>query len=438
VTQEHPQSFEFGFYTTFGARAVQAKQGRGHVKCQMEETLRNHGSKLLCRSSLSKVALISCLASFGQMAVADVTELPQEIQDSLYNPALLDPGQPIGDSAYRDWKAPNSPPWKIGYASSYAGNSWRQGVINRLENEIIPKWKDLGMISEVVVTQSNLNDATQIQQMRQLVDSGVDAIILCCSNPTALNQTVKYAHDRGVPVFSMSGYLTSPYAVNASVNYAVTGNMVGKAVAEDIGGEGNVLVVEGIPGTSGSDAQDTGVKAALAEHEGINVVGSIAGMWTDQIAQAEIQRWLATNPGRVDAIAVQSAAEMGSISAMEQSGREMASVSVGGQMSALCYWRNNPELTSAAVQGWPPGSDFEMTWNVMMRTLQGQGPKIQTIFTEPTVLEYADVEKILDENCSTESTDWYEVPIEQWASKEFLDNYFLNPADPEAYDPASH
>lgn len=50
--------------------------------------------------------------------------------------------------------------------------------------------------------QSNLNDSVQIQQMRQFVDQGVDAIMVCCSNPSALDQTVEYAHSKGVPVFS--------------------------------------------------------------------------------------------------------------------------------------------------------------------------------------------------------------------------------------------
>ena len=42
--------------------------------------------------------------------------------------------------------------------------------------------------------------------MRQLVDQGVDAIIVCCSNPTALNQTVQYAYERGVPMHLLSNY----------------------------------------------------------------------------------------------------------------------------------------------------------------------------------------------------------------------------------------
>jgi len=121
----------------------------------------------------------------GGAAAAGLDDIPQDIRDRLYNPEMIDPDQPIGPSAYVDWKAKNPPPWTIGYASSYAGNTWRAAVMNRLENEIIPKWKELGLLEEVIVTQSNLNDSVQIQQIRQLVDQGVDAIIVCCSNPTA-------------------------------------------------------------------------------------------------------------------------------------------------------------------------------------------------------------------------------------------------------------
>jgi ribose transport system substrate-binding protein len=81
---------------------------------------------------------------------------------------------------------------------------------------------------------------------------GVDAILVCCSNPTALNQSVKYAYDHCVPTFSLTGYLTSPYSVNASVNYQLAGYQLGKWLTDQLGGNGNVMVDEGIPGTSGS------------------------------------------------------------------------------------------------------------------------------------------------------------------------------------------
>lgn len=374
----------------------------------------------------------------GSAIASAVDELPEELRDDLYNPDMMDPNQPLEESAYRDWKAPNPPPWTIGFAQSYAGNTWRANEMERLEKVLIPKWKELGLIDEVIITQSNLDDSRQIQQIRQLADQGVDAIMVCCSNPTALNQSVKYAYDRGIPTFSATGYLTSPYSVNSSANFVVGGHMLGKWMAEEIGGEGKVLNVEGIPGASASDSQDLGIRMALDDYPDVEIAGTVAGMWTDQVAQSEIQQWLATHPGQLDGIIIQSASELGAIRALQQSGRDMIPITIGGEEGALCYWRKNPDYVSAAIHAWPPGTDFEMSWNIMMRTLQGQGPKVQSILTRPVVMDFEMLKAELDEDCSVDSKGWYNVPIEEWAGKEYLDQFFLRPADPEQYDPDSH
>jgi ribose transport system substrate-binding protein len=386
---------------------------------------------------MAGVCAITLLFAGGTLASA-VDDLPEDIRNELYDPDMIDPNQPVGESPYRDWKAPNPPPWTIGFAQSYAGNTWRAAEMRRLREVLIPKWKELGLIDEVIVTQSNLDDSRQIQQIRQLVDQGVDAIMVCCSNPTALNQSVKYAYDRGVPTFSATGYLTSPYSVNSSANFVVGGHMMGEWMANEIGGEGRVLLVEGIPGASASDSQDLGIRMALEDYPDIEIAGSVAGQWTDQVAQSEIQRWMATNPRPLDGIIIQSASELGALRALQQSGRDMIPITIGGEEGALCYWRKNPDYVSGAIHAWPPGTDFEMAWNIMMRTLQGQGPKIQSILTKPHTMDFEQLKAFLDEDCNVDSDGWYNVPIEQWAGKEYLDNFFVRPADPEAYDPASH
>jgi ribose transport system substrate-binding protein len=364
-------------------------------------------------------------------------EISPDVAKRLYNKDMLDPAQPVGPSAWRDFTAKRPPPWKIGYASSYAGNTWRAAVMAELQNKIVPEWKSLGLLSELVITQSNLNDSTQIQQMRQLVDQGVDAIIVCCSNPTALNATVQYAHDHGVPVFSLTGYLTSPYSINSSVNYQVAGYEIGKDMADQLGGKGNVLVVEGIPGTSGSDSQDRGVKAGLATAPGVKIVGDVAGMWTDQVAQGEVQKWLATHPGKLDGIVVQSAAEMGVLRAVQQSGRGNVPVAIGGELGALCYWRKHPDYVKTSFQVWPPADEIELIWNIMMRTLEGQGPKIQSILVDPVKINFDDLKKVMNDDCSLTSANWLAVGPEKWGQDPaYLDQFFLHPADPRAYKPA--
>lgn len=361
-------------------------------------------------------------------------EINPDVAKRLYNAEMLDPGQPVGASKWRDFVAKNPPPWKIGYASSYAGNTWRAAVMDELQNKIVPEWKALGLLSDVVITQSNLNDSTQIQQIRQLVDQKVDAIIVCCSNPTALNATVKYAADKGVPVFSLTGYLTSEYSINSSVNYQVAGYEIGKDMADQLGGKGKVLVVEGIPGTSGSDSQNRGVLAGLSTAPDIKIAGSVAGMWTDQVAQGEVQKWLATNPGKLDGIVVQSAAEMGVLRAVQQSGRGDIPVAIGGELGALCYWRNNPDYIRSSFQVWPPADEIELIWNIMMRTLQGQGPKIQSILVDPVKLSHDDLKAVMKEDCSVDTAEWLKVGADRWGgASAYLDDFFLRPADPKAF-----
>lgn len=381
------------------------------------------------------LAAVGLCAGIATAQAEGLDELDSGLVDRLYNTNMLDPLQPVESSIYRDWKAPDAPPWTIGYASSYAGNTWRAAVMDRLTQDIFPKWKAMGLVDDVIITQSNLNDSVQIQQMRQLVDQGVDAIIVCCSNPTALNATVQYAYERGVPTFSFTGYLTSPYSVNSSVNYQLAGYELGKWMAEEIGGEGNVLVVEGIPGTSGSDSQHRGILAGLDEYEEVEVVGEIAGMWTDQVAQGEVQKWLATNPGQLDGIVVQSAAEMGVLRALQQSNRDMIPVTIGGELGAACYWRNNPDYVSSAFHVWPPGDDFELIWNIMMRTLQGQGPKVQSILVDPIPFDVEDVKAELGADCDPDSPLWMHVGPATWGAEGNLDQFFLRPADPTQYQP---
>lgn len=365
-------------------------------------------------------------------------EIPEDIRAKVYNPDLTDPAQPLGVSIYKDWKSPRKPPWTIGYASTYAGNTWRKGAMQRLLGELGPKWQKLGLLKDILVTQSNLKDSLQIQQIRQLVDQGVDAIIICCSNPTALNQSIKYAYDKGVAVFSFTGYVTSPYAVNSSVNYHQAGYEIGRWMAEEIDEKGNVLVIEGIPGASASDSQNRGVLDGLAQSPDIKVTGNIAHMWTSQVGQAETQKWLATHPRELNGIAVQSSGETGVLQAILQSGRDVPPMSIGGEMGALCYWRNNPDYISGAIQTWPPGDDIELGWNIMMRTMQGQGPKIQSVLVPSVTVTHDQIVDILDEDCDRNSTEWLNVGVDKWGGPDYLDNFFHRPADPEKYDPASH
>ncbi|GAB5468431.1 MAG: hypothetical protein Kilf2KO_14610 [Rhodospirillales bacterium] len=389
---------------------------------------------MLRRFAPAVVATSLALAVGLNAQAAGLDELPPDLAAAYVG---VDEGQPVDPSAYREWTPRSEAPWKIGYASSYAGNTWRAEGMTRLMDELLPAYKEAGLVSEVIVTQSDLNDARQIQQIRQLVDQGVDAIIICCSNPVALNKAVKYAYDNGVVVFSYSGYLTSPYALNASSNYTDGGYQIAKALIEEVGGKGNFLLVSGIPGAASSESFDTGAKRAIAEFPDAKLVGQVAGNWTDQVAQTEVQKFLATNPAKIDGIIAQGSQETGILKAVLQSGREVMPISLAGSAGAACYLKQNPGWISHAFQIWPPGDEMELGFNAMVRTLQGQGPKVQSILRPVYRVDAADYVASLPDDCSVDSTAYIQPGIDIWFDNERAAGYFLNPEDPLKWSAAN-
>lgn len=360
---------------------------------------------------LASLGLVSTLMINTAAMAEGLEELPPKLQAAYQG---VDEGQPIGTSAYRDWTPRSGPPWTIGYASSYAGNTWRAEGLSRLTEDLLPVYRQAGLVDEIIVTQSDLNDARQIQQIRQLVDQGVDAIIVCCSNPVALNKAVEYAYSKGVVVFSYSGYLTSDKALNASSNYTLGGYEIAKAMIEEVGGEGNFLLVSGIAGAASSESFDTGAMRALEEFPNAKLVGQVWGNWTDQVAQTEVQKFLATNPARIDGIIAQGSQETGVLKAVLQSGREVMPISLAGSAGAACYLKQNPDWISHAFQIWPPGDEMELGFNSVIRTLQNQGPKLQSILRGVYRLPAAEYVASLGDDCSVDSTAYIQPGIDVW------------------------
>ncbi len=379
----------------------------------------------------SVIAVFTAVCAFAPLAFADGVDQLPATEKKIYE--IVDPQIPLGASIYKDFKPKKGPPWKIGYASSYAGNTWRAAALDVVMKDLLPRSKAAGLVSDVVVTQSDLKDAVQIQQMRQMVDDGVDAIIICCSNVTALNQTIEYAYKRGVPVFSFSGYVTSPYAINGAANHTQGGAEMAQWLADSIGGKGNILMVSGIPGFASSDSFDKGAKEALKKYPNIKIVGEVAGKWTDQVAQVEVQKFLATNPSQIDGILTQGAQENGVLNAMLQSGRPMVPITLGGEASAECYWRKNPDWISKSFHIWPPRREMAQIWDVMLRTLEGQGPKVQSFLRPVLPFSIDDVRAALPEDCDLNSTDFVEPKADGWFPTTIANEYFERPSDPWKY-----
>ena len=85
-----------------------------------------------------------------------------------------------------------------------------------------------------------------------------------------------------------------------------------------------------------------------------------------------------------------------------------------------------------------PGDEIELGMDVMIRTLQGQSPMIQSILVGPATKNFDEISEILNEDCDRNSTGWDNPGMDKWAPKEYVEAFFENPSDPTKYDPKSH
>ena len=380
-------------------------------------------------------ASVAVLGVRAEATAAGVDELPADITGYLLSPAHTDPRLPLGPSAWRNWKSTKAPPWTFAYVGSARFGSWNETALKTARDELAPKWAALGLSRALVAPSAAANDAEASRQIRELADEGVDAILVCCASSTGLNDAIAYAHGKATLVVPLFGFSTSPWALNATTNFTLTGNELVDRIAGDLGNKGNVLVVGGFLRDEASQALDRGIRNGFEHNSGLKLVGDIAVDGGADAARAATSAWLKSHHDPVDGVIVRSGANFHILDAFSGAPRRIPIQTYGDDLASLCYWRHNLDTAYHALVGWPPAAETALAWNVAMRTLQGQGPKTQSIVVDAISINKFDVQTQLPENCALDADGWLAAGGESWGDQRSLNYYFLRPADPTHYKP---
>jgi ribose/xylose/arabinose/galactoside ABC-type transport system permease subunit/ABC-type sugar transport system substrate-binding protein len=149
----------------------------------------------------------------------------------------------------------------------------------------------------------------QYQIIENLIQQGVDAILLAPAGSKELVTAIRKANDVGIPVLLLDTRIDGAAAesVGAEVlTYIGSDNFEGGAVAgrylaEKLGGTGNVAIIEGISGHETADQRRLGFLKGIAEHPGIRVVASQTANWERALAYNVAENLLQAHP-EIDAI----------------------------------------------------------------------------------------------------------------------------------------
>ena len=155
----------------------------------------------------------------------------------------------------------------------------------------------LGVNYQWVVPQ-NTQGATQVKIVEDLIARHVDGIAISVNEPKSVEGVIKQAVDAGIKVLTFdSDSANSARSMYIGTINEQAGATMGKAMAEAIGGEGKVAIITGQLGASNLNERIDGVKKALADYPGIEIV-ALEGT-DDDLARAVsvTEAILRSNPG---------------------------------------------------------------------------------------------------------------------------------------------
>lgn len=142
---------------------------------------------------------------------------------------------------------------KIGLSISTTNNPF----FVDLQNGVVETAEELGSTVQVVDAQDDTS--TQLNGMDDLIQQGVDVILVNPVDSDAITPAVEAANAAGIPVITIDRSSAGGEVVSliASDNVA-GGEMAAEFILEQIGEGGNVVQLEGVPGASATNERGQG------------------------------------------------------------------------------------------------------------------------------------------------------------------------------------
>jgi ribose transport system substrate-binding protein len=180
--------------------------------------------------------------------------------------------------------------YHIGVSNTIAGNGWREEMVCSIRAQALAS----GEVSQLSVAHRNTDAAGQLEDIRNLIAQGVDAIIVNPAGPDAVNAALQEALEAGIVVVAVGQAVTLDDAYLMANNQEEYGYLGASWLFEQLGGEGDVVYMRGAAGATADDDRHRGWERALAENPGINVVLEVHTGWSQTDGVQQINDFLAT------------------------------------------------------------------------------------------------------------------------------------------------
>ncbi len=272
--------------------------------------------------------------------------------------------------------------YTIGVSNTVQGNGWREQMICAMRAQAAVEGATL------IVAHRNTDAAGQLEDLNNLIEAGVDAIVLNPANPEALNSALDAAIAAGIVVVAVDAGVTAEGAYILSNNQEEYAYLGARWLFETLGGTGDVVYMRGIAGVSADTDRDAGFRRAMAEYPGITIVHEVFTGWQQDQGKQQMFDFLATGIP-FDGVWT-SGIDNVIVDAFVESGAPLVPIVGADNAGFVQYLADVDGLVGAAVTN--PGSVGGAGIALAIDILNGEAPAETTVLVDPVLWENSTAE----------------------------------------------
>ena len=233
--------------------------------------------------------------SAASRSVMDIINSPEVNEAALasdYSQAILKDMATVVDTApYK-----KDGPYTIAVSQQDPSNGWG----NTYNVTIAAYGKELqeqGVLAGPLLT-SITNDANQqISDIENFIEQQPDAIVVEPLGRAASTTVIKRAIRAGIPVvLCANGIEGEDFTTRVDIDFYEVAYKSGVGLAELMGGEGNVVVFNGIAGVDSTETWQAAALDAFSHYPGVKVIATEYAQWNIATAKQKMEAIMAANP----------------------------------------------------------------------------------------------------------------------------------------------
>lgn len=208
------------------------------------------------------------------------------------------------------------------------------------------KAKELGY--ELLVLDSRDDGATERSNVEDLVQKGAEVIIINPTDSDAVGNAIQVANDNKIPVVTVDRNSNKgQVASHIASDNAAGGKMAAEFILEKLGEKGNIVEIQGLPGTSAARDRGKGFHEGIKGKDGVKVVASQPADFDRQKGLSVMENIIQANPDFKAVFCHNDEMALGAVKAL--SGKKVTIVGFDGNEDAVKAVESG-ELTATVAQ----------------------------------------------------------------------------------------